>query len=158
FVYPLKEVAEDVYQFPDFGLYHGDKIVFTRDKTGRGISANAANVIFKRRPLLGEGGAVFQIKPVQPVEKLRQAALAAKPPQENNVFFKKSDLVDLSALDPTIKLDIRYAQNENFLGTPLYTSAKAFLQKPAAEALVRAHKKLGDKGYGLLIHDAYRPW
>src|SRR5581483_105026 len=44
------------------------------------------------------------------------------------------------------------------LGTPLYTSAKAFLQKPAAEALVRAHKKLGDKGYGLLIHDAYRPW
>ena len=32
------------------------------------------------------------------------------------------------------------------------------LQRPAAEALGRAHQKLKSKGYGLLIHDAYRPW
>jgi serine beta-lactamase-like protein LACTB len=32
------------------------------------------------------------------------------------------------------------------------------LQRPAAEALVRAHKKLAEHGYGLLIFDAYRPW
>jgi D-alanyl-D-alanine dipeptidase len=32
------------------------------------------------------------------------------------------------------------------------------MQKPAAEALVRAHRKLEKQGYGLLIHDAYRPW
>jgi serine beta-lactamase-like protein LACTB len=37
-------------------------------------------------------------------------------------------------------------------------SPKAFLQRPAAEALVRVHRKLAEQGYGLLIHDAYRPW
>jgi serine beta-lactamase-like protein LACTB len=41
---------------------------------------------------------------------------------------------------------------------PVYTSARAFLQRPAAEALRRAHRRLGEDGYGLLVHDAYRPW
>jgi D-alanyl-D-alanine dipeptidase len=67
-------------------------------------------------------------------------------------------LVELVTLDPTIHLDIRYASNTNFLGVPIYASARAFLQRPAAEALVRAHRTLGKAGYGLLIHDAYRPW
>src|SRR5262249_39688042 len=34
----------------------------------------------------------------------------------------------------------------------------AFMQRPAAMALVRAHQKLEKSGYGLLIHDGYRPW
>ena len=29
---------------------------------------------------------------------------------------------------------------------------------PRPEALVRAHRSLSKEGYGLLIHDAYRPW
>ncbi|MGH7170367.1 MAG: M15 family metallopeptidase, partial [Gemmataceae bacterium] len=36
--------------------------------------------------------------------------------------------------------------------------AKAYMQKPAAEALVRVNKKLAEQGYGLLVYDAYRPW
>ena len=59
---------------------------------------------------------------------------------------------------PGIKLDIRYATSNNFLGTPLYTSARALMQRPAAEALAKVQAKLAPKGYGLLIHDAYRPW
>jgi D-alanyl-D-alanine dipeptidase len=39
-----------------------------------------------------------------------------------------------------------------------YDRPRAFLQRPAAEALVRAHRQLAAQGYGLLIHDAYRPW
>ncbi len=39
-----------------------------------------------------------------------------------------------------------------------YQRALAFLQQPAAEALVRAHRRFGEHGLGLLIHDAYRPW
>ena len=62
------------------------------------------------------------------------------------------------SLDPNIRLDIRYANANNFLGTPLYTQARAFLQRPAAEALLRALHHLKPFGYGLLIHDAYRPW
>ena len=72
--------------------------------------------------------------------------------------FRKPDLVELIKLEPTLKLDIRYATTNNFVGRPLYTEARAFLQRPAAEALRRAHQTLQKHGYGLLIFDGYRPW
>jgi zinc D-Ala-D-Ala dipeptidase len=99
----------------------------------------------------------FRITPLRPVEELRAEALKEQPPQEQGTFLK-SDLVELTTLDPTIKLDIRYATTNNFLGTPVYTEARAFLQRPAAEALLRAHRELKAYGYGLIIHDGYRPW
>ncbi|CAL1240528.1 D-alanyl-D-alanine dipeptidase (modular protein) [Candidatus Methylocalor cossyra] len=68
------------------------------------------------------------------------------------------ELVELSALDPTLHFDIRYATAHNFTGRPLYAQARAFLQRPAAEALVRAHRALCQQGYGLVVYDAYRPW
>ena len=71
---------------------------------------------------------------------------------------RKPDLVELVRLDPTIKLDIRYAGSNNFVGKPVYPEARAFLQRPAADALVAAHRELAHHGYGLLIHDGYRPW
>ncbi len=88
---------------------------------------------------------------------LAPVILHAQPPQEPGPF-KPSELVELAKLDPTIKLDIRYATKNNFLGRPVYKEACAFLQRPAAEAVVRASKALRAKGYGLLIYDAYRPW
>jgi D-alanyl-D-alanine dipeptidase len=100
---------------------------------------------------------VFRITPVRPVAELRAEALAARPPQEPGDFLH-SDLVDVARLDPRIKLDIRYATSDDFLSTPVYTSARALLQRPAAEALLRAHRELMKQGYGLLIFDAYRPW
>jgi D-alanyl-D-alanine dipeptidase len=83
--------------------------------------------------------------------------LALQPPAETGDFLP-SDLVELVRLDPTIKLDIRYASTNNFLGKPVYQQARAFLQRPAAEALVRAHRRLKDQGYGIVVHDGYRPW
>jgi len=77
------------------------------------------------------------------------------PPEE--AAFRKPDLVELIKLDPTLRLDIRYATTNNFVGRAVYREARAFLQRPAAEALVRANKKLGKKGYGLVIFDGYRP-
>jgi D-alanyl-D-alanine dipeptidase len=88
---------------------------------------------------------------------LAQATHAQEPPNETGTF-RKPDLVELIKLDRTIKLDIRYATSNNFLGRPVYTQARAFLQRPAAEALVRANKSLRKNGYGLMIHDGYRPW
>ena len=99
----------------------------------------------------------FRITPLHPVEELRADALKQKPPHEQGTFLKP-DLVELVKLDPTIKLDIRYATSNNFLGTPVYTQERAFLQRPAAEAVLRAHRDLRAQGYGLLIHDGYRPW
>lgn len=68
------------------------------------------------------------------------------------------DLVELAALDPSIRLDIRYATPNNFLGRPVYDEPRAFLQRPAAEALLRAHRWLKTKGYGIVVFDGYRPW
>ncbi len=84
-------------------------------------------------------------------------SLQGGPPKEAGTFLKP-DLVELVSLDPTIKLDVRYATPNNLAGRAVYTEARAFLQRPAAEALVRAHRALRAKGYGLLIFDGYRPW
>jgi D-alanyl-D-alanine dipeptidase len=100
---------------------------------------------------------VFRIEPLRSIEQLRDEALMDAPPEEEGEKLE-SDLVELVTLDPTIRLDIRYATADNFLSTPLYTQARAFLQRPAAEALVAAHRELREQGYGLLVHDAYRPW
>jgi serine beta-lactamase-like protein LACTB len=157
FLYPLTEVSADVYKFPDFGLYHDEKLVFRRDGKGRATAVEAACVVFERRKIDGENGETFKITPQRPLAELRRAALAAKPPQEKG-DFRKSDLVELTSLDPTIKLDVRYATTNNFLSTPFYATAKAYMQRPAAEAVARVHKKLAARGYGLLVYDGYRPW
>jgi len=99
----------------------------------------------------------FKITPVRPITELRAEALQAAPPEERGNFLP-NDLVELTKIDPSIKLDIRYASTNNFLGERVYTQARAFLQRPAAEALVRANQKLHALGLGLLVFDGYRPW
>ena len=84
--------------------------------------------------------------------------VAQSAPPKDPAATRAADLVELVTLDPTIKLDIRYATTNNFTGKKVYPEARAFLQRPAAEALVAAHRELRSKGYGLLIHDGYRPW
>ena len=108
-------------------------------------------------PQTSIAGGVFHVTPVRPVAELLPLALAATPPAESGEF-RPADLVELTALDPRIRLDIRYASTRNFLGTPLYSQARAFMQRPAAEALARVQRSLASEGYGLLVHDAYRPW
>ncbi|MEP6945093.1 MAG: M15 family metallopeptidase [Acidobacteriota bacterium] len=78
------------------------------------------------------------------------------PPREDNK--READLIELTKLSKTIKLDIRYATANNFVGRPVYTEARAFLQRPAAEALIKVHKLLKKEGLGLVIFDGYRPW
>lgn len=69
------------------------------------------------------------------------------------------DLVDVASLDPTIELDVRYATANNFVGRPVYPAGtRVWLQRPAAEAVVRAHRRLANHGYGLVLLDGYRPW
>ncbi|MBO0698832.1 MAG: serine hydrolase, partial [Zavarzinella sp.] len=159
YLYPLTQETKDVYRFPlDAGLYHGEKLIFRRDRNGRAVDVEAAHVLFKRRPIDGEDGRTFRITPQRPVDELRKEATAARPPEEKGEF-RKADLVELIALDPTIKTDLRYATDNNFMGTPLYPkTAKAYMQRPAAEAVARVNKALAAKGYGLWVFDAYRPW
>ncbi|MBS0636566.1 MAG: M15 family metallopeptidase [Verrucomicrobia bacterium] len=69
-----------------------------------------------------------------------------------------SDFVDLSSLDEDILFDIRYATDNNFVGHAVYSQPKAFLQRKVAAALLKAHKRLQEQGFGLIVYDAYRPW
>ncbi len=158
FNYPLQEMSPDTFLFPDYGLYHGEKLIFARDSTGQAREVEAANVVFRRRAAGGTvAGETFRIAPLKTAAELQKMALAATPPEEEGEFFE-SDLVELRALAPSINYDIRYATRNNFMDMVFYEQPKAFLQRQAAEALARVQRKLNQKGFGLLIHDAYRPW
>ncbi len=155
---PLEQVSENVFNFPKRGFYDGEQLVFKRDANGRATQVVAAGVNFKRRQVGPEEGAQqLLIKPLRPVGELIKESLAAAPPKETGDFLK-TDLVEIIKFDPTIKLDIRYATTNNFAGTVFYSQPRAFAQRPAAEAVARVSRKLRGQGYGLLIHDAYRPW
>ena len=126
------------------------------DRSGKRLLVSGDVVYPKISPDFGARTQVL-ITPVRPVAELRSEALAASPPHEDG-SFRKPDLAELGPLDSRIHLDVRYATSNDFLGTPVYSQARAFLQRPAAEALLRVQQKLKPLGYSLLIHDAYRPW
>lgn len=88
---------------------------------------------------------------------LSPLVFAQGPPKETGPF-RQLNLIELIKLDPTFKLDVRYATKNNFLGRPVYKQPRAFLQRPAADALVRVNQNLRKDGYGLVIFDGYRPW
>ena len=78
------------------------------------------------------------------------------PPVEANKI--EADLIEIKKLSKSIKLDIKYATTDNFVGRAVYPEARAFLQRPAAEALIRVHNLLKKQKLGIVIYDAYRPW
>ncbi len=124
---------------------------------GRILALDLDGRTYTRLTLGTEDGSQFKITPLRPPDELRAEALAATPPAEEGDFLP-ADLVELVTLDPSIHLDIRYASTNNFMGEVFYSEPRAFLQRPAAEALVRASAWLKTQGYGVLIHDGYRPW
>ncbi|MFM2146593.1 MAG: hypothetical protein RL732_1429 [Bacteroidota bacterium] len=70
------------------------------------------------------------------------------------------ELVELTQQIPGIVIDLRYASADNFTHQPLYPTGtdKTYLRKPAAEALAKVQQALKEKGLGLKIFDAYRPY
>jgi len=154
----LAEVEPDVFALPaDTGLYPGERLVFRRDAEGRVTHALLGAVAFARRSPGAPDGETFRIEPLLAADELRARAGAASPPREEG-RFREPELVDLTEVVPGVRLDVRYASTNNFMGMVFYPEARAFLQRPAAEALARAQAELALLGYGLLVHDAYRPW
>jgi len=146
----LAPVSDSVFTLVGRGVDH-PQIVFRQGELQIGA-------VIRRRLQLGPAdGGQLHLKPVRSVAKLLRADRNLTPPAESGAFLA-ADLVEPARLDSTIHLDIRYATTNNFLGSVFYSSARAFLQRPAAQALVRASRVLRPLGYGLLIHDAYRPW
>jgi D-alanyl-D-alanine dipeptidase len=152
--YALKPLPGGSFRFPPGGALSNAHAVFGPIAGGVARELSAGQ---RRLQRADAGGAAFQIKPMRSVGELVAEALRAQPPVESG-DFRPAGLVELAPLDSSIHLDIRYATANNFLGTPVYAQARAFLQRPAAEALLRAVRRLAPLGYGVLIHDAYRPW
>jgi CubicO group peptidase (beta-lactamase class C family)/D-alanyl-D-alanine dipeptidase len=133
---PLDPMVKDIF------VSSGGSFRFVRDRRGRvaGFVLNRSRILNVRFNKTGEA--------VVPRDR---------PPIETGTF-RESDLVEIAMLDPSIRLDIRYATENNFVGRPVYPEARAFLQHPVAEALARVQHALKDKGYGLVVFDGYRPW
>jgi D-alanyl-D-alanine dipeptidase len=154
----LAEVSGNVFKFSVPGPHAEQQLIFARDGSGRATQVALDSVVNKRRQIEPDAGAnQLRVRPLRPVPELMKEARSAQPPQENGDFLP-ADLVELAKLDPAIRLEIRYATTNNFLGTVFYSQGRAFMQRPAAEAVVRANRRLKAMGYGLLVHDAYRPW
>lgn len=155
---PLTRVDADHYAFPtDRGLYPLETLVFERDPSGVPRAAVLNGIRFPRRDFGAEVQERVRAMVHGNAKSLRENALKATPPAEPPPA-KPADLVALTSLNKGIELDVRYAGTNNFMGIPLYEKSAAYMQRPAAEAVARAGQTLRGQGYGLLIHDAYRPW
>jgi zinc D-Ala-D-Ala dipeptidase len=99
-------------------------------------------------PSLAQKPNPYGVKTVNTLEEYRESV--AKNPEK--------ELVDLERVIPGLKLDIRYATTNNFTGEQIYLTPRAFARKPVADALRKIQAELKQKGLGLLIYDAYRPY
>ena len=155
---PLTRVGADHYAFPkDHGLYPREALTFERDAAGTVTAAKLGAIRFPRRDFGAEGeAAIRKVMATGGIDTVREGARRATPPVETGKVT--SDLVAVRSFDPAIRLDVRYAGTNNFLGQQIYERPGAFLQRPAAEAMARINRSLAPQGFGLLVHDAYRPW
>ena len=68
-------------------------------------------------------------------------------------------MINLKQFIPGLVLDLRYATTNNFMQQQLYPALNTtWLRKAAADSLAIVQKELKQKGLGLKIFDAYRPY
>jgi D-alanyl-D-alanine dipeptidase len=134
-----------------------DSLTSPSSAGGRTIAVTVEGRTYRWSELPTDFQAQLCVESVRPIPEVISEALRAEPPSDSG-SFRASDLVDLIDLEPTLRLDVRYASSNNFLGHPFYAVPRALLQRPVADAVVRAHRGLRAEGFGLVILDAYRPW
>jgi len=86
-------------------------------------------------------------------------AASSPGPSETKASILPEGFVYITDIIPDVRLEIRYATDHNFTGqvVPGYLSSKAILSREAAVALKKVADSLREKGYGILVYDAYRP-
>jgi D-alanyl-D-alanine dipeptidase len=70
------------------------------------------------------------------------------------------EMLELKQLVPNIKYDLAYARKSNFTKHRLYPKKlkSTYLRKEPALALSKIAKELAEKGLGIVVWDAYRPY
>ncbi|MEO0732119.1 MAG: M15 family metallopeptidase [Bacteroidota bacterium] len=79
------------------------------------------------------------------------------PPPDPKPDYDTTQWLEMTDLDPTIRLDMRYATANNFMDTVIYDCGRCFYRPRVARALLRVHQDLKAQGYGLKMFDCYRP-
>lgn len=85
------------------------------------------------------------------------AAVPATPPPPRVPDYDTTQWTDLSFLDTSIVLDLRYATTNNFVEEQMYDCPRCFLRPAAARSIARVHQQLQKEGLGLKMFDCYRP-
>lgn len=131
----------------------------------RSRSASHATALLLLLPLTLACAAAGSSAPAKPpVVPADARPVAATTPNADSVRLgtaaeADSLLVDVRALDPSIRVETRYATADNFTGAPLpgYEGERALLRREAAAALVHVQRRLRERGLALKVFDAYRP-
>ncbi|MFA5858772.1 MAG: M15 family metallopeptidase [Elusimicrobiota bacterium] len=77
-----------------------------------------------------------------------------------DIAYVHTGLVNIQAVDPSIKVQLVYSTTDNFLKSDAYGDLEtAYLQKDAAVMLANAQRLLQKRmpGYSLIVYDAARP-
>ena len=86
--------------------------------------------------------------------------MAQKKAENLESYFQTKNLVNVSAMDNSIRSELKYATADNFTKTILYdTLLNIYLHPLAADKLIKAQKYLKTihPDYSLLVYDAVRP-
>src|SRR5690349_7457391 len=93
--------------------------------------------------------AFAQVKPVKKPKNYRHAI----------TIDSMRQMIEIKTLMPNIIYDLRYATENHFTHTKFYESGKqTFLRLAVVKALKKVQDDLNQRGYGLKIFDAYRPY
>ena len=80
--------------------------------------------------------------------------------QRFDSLMRANGMVDIQQVAPDIRVDLKYATKDNFIGANMYGQLRrAYLHPNLAKALTRAQQALTKErpGYCFLIYDAARP-
>ncbi len=105
----------------------------------------------------GMGSSSGSMKPKKDVLPMPNPAPVSVAPKRTVAGLDAAKWTDVADLEPSIDIDIRYATADNFTKSKIYDCPRCFLRPDAAEAIVKAHRKLQERGYGLKMFDCYRP-
>mgnify|MGYP003624600045 CR=1 FL=1 len=154
-IWQLTEISPSNFSYSQIGGSANLLFQYDENKKTKAVLLNGQS--YARNNIEPGNGDTFKVSLDKSIEEYTEDALAATPPIQEGEF-READLVDVTTVLENVKLDIRYATKNNFLDVPTYSQAKSFFQRPALMALNRANKRFNEMGFGLLIHDTYRPW
>lgn len=141
-------------------LCYAGAVVFLSQCSSRSSADKAPSVSTQAIPDSAPKEANTDSAPMPDAKTKEPAAVApvlptAPPPRHSAA---DQNFVDVTTLDKTIRLDIRYATTDNFTKAQIYDCPKCLLRPEAAKQIVKVHRALREQGYGgLKMFDCYRP-